>query len=70
MTILVESFRRMRSAENRVPHQTRWGTGGSLHSSIQQGTLLGFICETLLALRDISRQTAPTVLLIVWNILR
>ena len=70
MTILVESFRRMRSAENRVPHQTRWGTCGSLYSSIQQGTLLGSMCEALLALRDIARQTAPTVLFIVWNILR
>jgi len=69
VTILVNSFRRIRSAENRVPHQTRWGTCGSLPSS-RPGTLLGALCEYLLALQAITRQTAPTVILIVWNILR
>ena len=69
MTILVNSFRRIRSAENRVPHQTRWGTCGSLQAA-RQGTLLGALWEYLLALQAITRQSAPTVLLIVWNILR
>jgi hypothetical protein len=32
--------------------------------------LWGATCEYLLALRVITRQTAPTVLFIVWNIFR
>jgi hypothetical protein len=70
MTVLVESYRRLRSAENRVPHQTRWGTRGSQQNGIWQGTVLGSIGKVLITLRETTLQTAPTVLFIVWNIFR
>ena len=67
---LANALTHVRSAKNRVPHRTRWGTSGSLTHAIEHLTLWGVIYESVLALAQITRRTAPTVLLIVWNIFR
>jgi hypothetical protein len=67
---LANALMHVRSAKNRVPHRTRWGTSGSLTNAVERLTLWGVIYESVLALAQITRRTAPTVLLIVWNIFR
>ena len=69
MTVLY-SLKRIWSAKNRVPHQTGWGTRGSLWNESKETTLVGSACESVLALSEAARQSAPTILFIVWNILR
>ena len=70
MTALAHSFKRMWSAKNRVPHQTGWGMRGSLWNESKEATLIGSAYESVLVLTEAARQNAPTILLIVWNILR
>jgi len=70
MTVLAHSLKRIWSAKNRVPHQTGWGTCGSLQNVIKETTLVGAVYEGVLALTEVAQRTAPTVLLIVWNIFR
>ena len=70
MTVLVHSLKRIWSAKDRVPHLTGWGTRGSLPNMTKGATLLGTAYEGVLALTGVARQTAPTILLIVWNIFR
>jgi hypothetical protein len=70
MTVLAHSLKRIWSAKNRVPHLTGWGTCGSPEKVIEGNTLVSSAYEDLLALRELARQTAPTILLIVWNIFR
>ena len=70
MTVLAHSLKRIWSAKNRVPHQTGWGTCGSPENVIEEPTLFSPAYEGLLALTALARQTAPTILPIVWNIFR
>ena len=70
MTVLAHSLKRIWSAKNRVPHQTGWGTCGSLQNVTKENSLVGSVYEGVLALTEVARQTAPTILLIVWNIFR
>ena len=70
MTVLAHSLKRIWSAKNRVPHQTGWGTCGSLENVTEETSLVGSVHEGVLALTGLARQTAPTILLIVWNIFR
>jgi len=70
MTVLVHSLKRIWSAKNRVPHLTGWGTRGSLQNVTRETTLVGSAYEGVLALTDVARQNAPTILPILWNIFR
>lgn len=70
MNALANSLKRIWSAKNRVPHQTGWGTRGSLLNENNEATLVASAYEGVRALTEAARQTAPTILLIVWNILR
>lgn len=68
MTDLANSLKRIWSAKSRVPHQTGWGTRGSL--AREGTTLAGSVYESVLALTEIARHSAPTVVVIVLNIFR
>jgi len=70
MNALAHSLMRIWSAKNRVPHLTGWGMRGSLWNENNETTLVGSAYESVLALSEAARQSAPTTLLIVWNILR
>jgi hypothetical protein len=70
MTALAHSLKRIWSATNRAPHLTGWGTRGSLLNVTEETTLVGSAYEGVLVLTELARQTAPTLLLIVWNIFR
>jgi hypothetical protein len=70
MTVLAHSLKRIWSAKNRVPHQTGWGTRGSLPNMNEQTSLVGLAFDGVLVLTELARQTAPTILPIVWNIFR
>jgi len=70
VTILAKSLRRIWAAKNRVPHQTGWGTCGSVQNTTKKTILVGSMYETANALTGFARQTAPTVLPILWNIFR
>jgi hypothetical protein len=70
VTALANSLRRVWSATSRVPHQTGWGTRGSFQNPALTTTLAGSLYEGLLALIEIAHCSAPTVLLIAWNIFR
>jgi len=70
MTVLVHSLMRVWSAKNRIPHLTGWGTRGSLQNVTREITLVGSAYEGVLALTGVARQTAPTILPILWNIFR
>jgi hypothetical protein len=67
---MANSLRQVRSARNRVPHRTGWGTCGSLQKVGKQDTLLGSLYESAFALITIARPTATTILLIVLNFFR
>ena len=68
MTALANSLKRIWSAKSRVPHQTGWGTNGSLPT--KDTTLAGSVYEAVLAMTEIARHSAPTVLVFVLNIFR
>ena len=70
MTALAHSLKRIWSAKNRVPHLTGWGIRGSLWNENKETALIGSAYESVLALTEAARQTAPTILLLVWNVLR
>ena len=70
MTAVAHSLKRIWSAKNRIPHLTGWGTRGSLGNVSKEATLVGSACEGLLALTEVARENAPTIVLIVWNIFR
>ena len=70
MTALADSLKRIWSAKNRVPHLTGWGIRGSLWNMNDETSLVGSAYEGVLALSEAARLSAPTILLIVWNILR
>ena len=71
MTVLANSLRRIWSAKSRVPHLTGWGTRSSLPNSAKRTTTLaGSVYEGILALSEVARHSAPTVLVIVLNIFR
>jgi hypothetical protein len=70
MTGLAHSLQRIWPAKNRVPHQTRWGTSGSLPNWDGETTLFGSARDCVLVITELARQTSPTILLIVWNIFR
>ena len=61
MTALANSLKRIWAATGRVPHQTGWGTCGSL---------AGWLLESALALKAVARQSAPMILVIILNIFR
>jgi hypothetical protein len=68
---LANSLRRIWSATGPVPHLTGWGTRGSLPTSANRTTTLtGSVYEGVLALSEVARRSAPTVLVIVLNIFR
>ena len=69
MTALVNSLKRIWYARNRRPHRTGWGPRGS-QKNITNTTLIGSVYESFLALTGVARQTAPTILVVVWNIFR
>jgi hypothetical protein len=60
MTVLAHSLKRIWSAKNR----------GSLPNMHEQTSLVGLAYDGVLALNELARQTAPTILPIVWNIFR
>jgi len=66
MTALADSLKRIWSAKSHVPHQTGWGTGGSLRRT----TLLGSAYERMLAFTEVARHNVPSVLVIVLSIFR
>jgi len=70
MNAVAHSLKRIWSAKNRVPHLTGWGRRGSLCNDHKETTLVGTAYESVIALAEAARQTAPTILLIVWNVLR
>ncbi|HKV76823.1 MAG TPA: hypothetical protein VJP02_01705 [Candidatus Sulfotelmatobacter sp.] len=70
MTALAHSLKRIWSAKNRVPHQTGWGTRGSLPNWNGETTVVGMAYDGVLVLTELARQTSPTILFIVWNIFR
>jgi hypothetical protein len=70
MTVLAHSLKGIWSAKNRVPHLTGWGTSGSQPNMHEQTSLVGLAYDGVLALNELARQTAPTILPIVWNIFR
>ena len=66
MSVLANSLKRIWSAKGRVPHLTGWGTCGSLGKT----SLLGSTYESMLTLIELARHSAPSVVVIVLNILR
>ncbi|MBZ5687293.1 MAG: hypothetical protein LAP86_19905 [Acidobacteriia bacterium] len=70
MTALAHSLKRIWSAKDRAPHQTGWGIRGSLWKENKETTLIRSAYESVLTLSGAAKQSAPTILLIVWNILR
>jgi hypothetical protein len=70
MTVLAHSLKRIWSAKNRVPHLTGWGKCGSPENVTEETSLAGSAYEGVLALTELARQSAPTILLIVLNIFR
>lgn len=70
MTGLVHSLQRIWPAKNRVPHQTRWGTRGSLPNINEPASVVGLAYDGVLVLSVLALQSTPTILLIVWNIFR
>lgn len=70
MTAVAHSLKRIWSAKNRVPHLTGWGTRGSLGNASKGATLVGSACEGVLALTEVARESAPTIVPIVWSIFR
>lgn len=69
MNLLAGSLRRIWSAKSRVPHLTGWGTYGFCWSKSGK-TLASPADEAILALKELVQQRTPTILLILWNILR
>jgi len=70
MTVLANSLKRIWAATSRVPHLTGWGTCGTVQSSTPRITLAGSIYESVLALVELGRHNAPTVVIIALNIFR
>ena len=70
MNVLANSLRRIWSAQNRVPHQTRWGTCGSFANPKSQITLAGLVYDSISRVFDWTRQAAPTIIFVVLNIFR
>lgn len=70
MTVLVDSLRRIWAAKSRVPHQTGWGTCGSLNSTAKENILATEMYKTAVVLTDLARLCAPNLILILWNIFR
>jgi hypothetical protein len=66
MTVLANSLKRIWSAKGHVPHLTGWGADGSLAGA----TLLGSAYESVLAVVELARHSAPSVVVIVLNIFR
>jgi hypothetical protein len=66
MTVLANSLKRIWSATGHVPHQTGWGTDGSLPGR----RLLGRGYQSIVSLTELARQSAPNLLVIVLNIFR
>jgi hypothetical protein len=66
MSVLANSLKRIWSAKGHVPHLTGWGTTGSSART----TLLESAYERLLAAIELARHSAPSVVVIVLNILR
>jgi len=63
MTALVLSLKRIWSATNRVPHQTRWGTAGSL-------PLTRRASDHLLRLLELGQCSMPSIVAFTLNLLR
>lgn len=70
MTALASSLKRIWSAKGRVPHQTGWGTSGSHDLAVQRTSTACWAHERLLELIEVAQRTAPTFLVITWNIFR
>lgn len=66
MTVLANSLKRIWSAKGHVPHLTGWGTDGSLART----TMIGSAYESVLAVVELARHIAPSVVVIVLNIFR
>lgn len=70
MTGMANSLKRIWAATSRVPHQTRWGTCSSSDDAVARATPLAYLYESVLAITELGRQSAPTVLMIVLNVFR
>ena len=73
MAALANSLRRIWSAKNRVPHQTRWGTAGSVEAGSTEATgttEVGLVYEAVRDVLGLARRTAPTVFIIAYNLFR
>jgi hypothetical protein len=66
MTVLANSLKRIWSAKGHVPHLTGWGTEGPLART----TMIGSAYESVLAVVELARHIAPSVVVIVLNIFR
>jgi hypothetical protein len=54
MTGLVHSLQRIWPAKNRVPHQTRWGTSGSLPNLNEQTSVVGSAHDYVLVITELA----------------
>jgi hypothetical protein len=68
MTALAHSLRRIWSAWNRVPHQTRWGASGSTSLSTDHPSSFIQPRQMLRYLAQLARQIAPTVIILTLRI--
>jgi hypothetical protein len=68
MDTLANSLKRIWSAKNRVPHLTGWGTSGFIRPALR--VITPWAHRRMLDFAAIARRTAPTILLIAYNIFR
>jgi hypothetical protein len=70
MRALANSLKRIWTAKNRVPHQTRWGTPGFQGSTTSGTTAAGRVMKKFLEVVNVARRTAPTIVVVTLNIFR
>jgi hypothetical protein len=74
MTAPANSLRRIRSAKNRVPHLTGWGTSGSRRTEKEtqknEATLVRWAHDLLLEFIEIAQYIVPTLVVIACNLFR
>jgi hypothetical protein len=69
VNLLASSLRRFWLAKSRVPHLTGWGTSGFL-SNKTTNVLASPADEAILVVKELLQKSTPTIVLILWNILR
>jgi hypothetical protein len=69
MRALASSLTRIWAAKNRVPHLTGWGRSGSKETGTNE-TLGCWVRERFHEILGLARRTAPTIVLLAFNIFR